>query len=508
MRVVAENKEKPDGKTEEHIKYDQKDDNIFLSLMKGLASFLIMALVVIGSLLFGAIKGIGNFVGDLFGGHKDEKQARQNGDTATIAQKQSKPEPERKVAPAVAPAARNVPEATAVRPGAVSLAMEELIDGSLTAMSKVSDAREMAEVSGLRFKQRSGEYASANGGKLEVITNDSIRQVSITMGNTTRYFRQIQVSDGLQNETGMVATAWLETDVKGGTLKDKDGKFSVRLAFQGYTGELGDGSAQTRSLEQVAKGRLNPQTIKAAEFAQHLFDENPILKAEGGKEKVSGVIYGSHSMGAANALVARAVTDLEGVPSTLSLFVEPAAASQQKKLVQDALHDPNSSLSTALVTRFAPGAIYNEAELLDKGVNNSSITIRSIHRDEAGWAGTSVASLHVGEDMRQAQSHEMGRLLARNLGKDIQPIFESSQNNPNNAPIGIALYQDMTGTANISPNQSEMARIDPYHQLPNIMEGIARGNHIVSVATVDGHSKALAVVPPEASPLEVASLTK
>lgn len=408
------------------------------------------------------------------------------------------------------PSEYQAPKPHALTTSAATLSAEEKISGTLSALTKPGDAAEIANVAGVKFLHN-GSYQSAAGGHTEVITPESIQRVSIEQGGTTRYFTRIANSDGTDNKTGMVASAWVETDQQGGILKDSNGKFEVRMAFQGYTGNLQDQSPQTKALLEVAKGQLNPQTTDAVAFTRALLEGNATIAANGGKGNVSNLIYGSHSLGVSNALAAKVVSDLEGVKSTTSLAIEPVGAKRQLELIQKALRDQGSDLSKAL--KAIPGAtdLGKEADRLTADIRDNVITLRTVKispsTDRPGtqtFTGSLAAGIVVDNGMETAMNSVQSMMVNPNT-----PLLDVRRQNlvGGNAGIGTIVLQDVTGTAPKSGKYKDelQAAIAKGHELSGVLSA-ADAKPVYGVFSSDG--KSVTAIPPVAPPPDASTPTK
>jgi hypothetical protein len=353
----------------------------------------------------------------------------------------------------------------------VNVPQAEITEGTLIALSNVTDASSMANVKGVAFYDEASKSFKA-GDQPGAINEKSIARVSITSGGETHFYQRVAAVDGQNNtKTGLKATAWVETDDKGKILLNKDNKMDIHLAFDGFTGDPMGNSASANALKNVVGGKLNPQAIEASDFT------DGVIKGIG-KDKINNIIYGSYSMGASNALAAQAVSDLEGVTSKTSLLIEPLGATLAKAQIQAAMSDPNSDFSKNLQARTGASAdaVKGEVAQLDKDIADHTISVRSIYNDGKGWQGTAVSYMapREGLGLEGVQMAEVNRRTARAQGKETAGVLDS---NPSNDMIGYKLFQNVTGdNTDLSPAASTVAKLDPFHQLSVIVNGEMNGD--------------------------------
>ncbi len=337
----------------------------------------------------------------------------------------------------------------------------EKIDGILTAMCNVTEASKMASLGVSFYDKSSGTYLAGDA-DANNINPESIKRVAIDLGDgKKRYFNSIAHSDGTTSKTGFKATAWEEIDSNGTPIKNSDGKQEIRLNFSGFT----DLNARNAASNTFAKGNLNPQAVEAAEFTDN------IIKLKG-REHISHFIYGAHSMGVSNALVAKVVSDLEEVENKTVLAIEPVGATLQLHKIEEALTDPHSALSQKLesimqtVPRdYATNPLIQESQKIGDEIKDDAISVRSITFDAGGEPQYSICSrIDIGNGLRN--------LIAslRNSG-----VSDHS----NNGPIGQYLLQDVSAgiITTTDPEKPRLIVDDPLHELNAIVATAKPGNY-------------------------------
>lgn len=303
---------------------------------------------------------------------------------------------------------------------------EKLISGILTGLADVSNARDVALPNVAFYNRAIGRYEPV-GSNYSKITNDSIRQVSIKLGDgSIRYFRQIDYLDAQskrlpESSTGIRATAWEEIDEKGKPVKDEDGKQGIRISFLGFSMFHNNNH---RSLVTTFNGNLNPQTIDAVCFTDSVINKI-------GKDNISSIIYTGHSMGSSNAMAASVMGRLHDIPTKEILLVEPVGASQQKEKIRSALNNENSQLFIQLISNLngtgSPRKIKAAIPEFDRDIEENTVSIRSVKEDENGNLKiTTSASLPVGGGLWQVVAGQRDNNIA--------------SANPNNGMVGNRTY--------------------------------------------------------------------
>ena len=287
---------------------------------------------------------------------------------------------------------------------------------------------------------------------------------SFSDGGKTRYFQQIAAVDGVNGtSTGLKATAWVETNAQGAALKDKNGKSDVHLEFAGYTGNPDDGSDQSKALADVANGKLNPQALEAASFTDR------VIKQMGGKDHISNIIYGAHSLGASNALAAHVVSDLEGVHSKTQLLIEAAGATLAYARINEAMKQPGSELSRHLqsLTGASAAKIQSEVAVLNRDINTDTVSIREVVNGSGGLQGTLVSTLDPGSGiaaMTQA-AHSEGIARALMGAGTFNPLGTGG-----NGLLGQIILEDVTGHQSVVANATQYENYDKDHLVANIRD--------------------------------------
>jgi hypothetical protein len=267
---------------------------------------------------------------------------------------------------------------------------EERINGYLTAMCNVKEARKLADLSDIAFySDKSNTYQRYIPKTLE---KENLSQVRITMEDGShRYFKRLNNAADDVNPAGLKATAYIEID-EAGKITTKDGGAEIRLNFAGYTSLLDDTVQLVETLKEkrgskiaaklrdiydahIPRSQATQRSLATVDFVHHIIED---WNKEHPEIKVSHLIYGSHSMGAGNALVAQAVSEIEGIPTETTLAIEQVLAREQANRVEEDLRDSNSSLHKRIMevvgasngTDGLSQRIVAEADTLEADINN------------------------------------------------------------------------------------------------------------------------------------------
>ncbi|MEQ1790517.1 MAG: hypothetical protein ABL857_08745, partial [Rickettsiales bacterium] len=339
-----------------------------------------------------------------------------------------------------------------------------LIDSVLMEINSVNNAKRVVIPNIGFYNENTDDYVSgvADAG---VITNKSIRRVSIDLENgNKRYFKQIDYIDGIPktdsaddkihgSTTGLKASAWQEINQDGSPIKMGD-RQQIRLNFIGYSNGK-DGHHDKLSRDDFVDGRLNPQTLEAAEFTSMVIQKL-------GKDNISNVIYGAHSMGAANAIVAHIVSNLKGVPIQSTLLLEPVGASSQVKKIKEAMQNEQSPLFKKLQdivnSENSVETIKNAGKMLDADIAQNVVSIRTLDENKAH---SRAASIKVGSGVRGV----LASATRKNAG---EPCHAS------NETLGTCFLMTIPKQESSSSEKSLkswIARRDATHMLSYIMLG-------------------------------------
>lgn len=388
----------------------------------------------------------------------------------------------------------------------------ERVNGFLNGLSTVSDAKGIILPNVKYWDESKNSYVSGWNNP-DAVTDQSIRRVGIDLGDgKTRYFRQIAHTDGTEQttSTGMKATAWEELDKSGKPIKI-NGKQEIQISFTGYLGDQltnnilnRKSDPETRALSDVIDGKLNPQALEAAEFTHN------VIRKMGGKGNISNIIYGSHSLGAGNALAAHIVSDLEGIPTKTAVLIEPVAASIQVNKLKSALNDPSDPFYKKLLELNIAGDngvnIQASAKKLDTALEDHVVSIRAIVRKDNGEVhGSAFGQLMPGQGLIAGLAREY---LRRSSGADIL----SGGAHPDNAMVGKAILQDITDAPEI-PTTSTIGKTlhtqtsDPTKKEPHTLATAVNDAKSMKFFIASNLLDADEIHPPEPRGMQVASIT-
>jgi hypothetical protein len=445
-------------------------------------------------------------VGDIFSGDSVKQKAAlgelmglaetilgiSHGDSAAPAQ------------PGLVPELQSQP-AKLAEPAKTNIRQDEINDGILASMANVQDAKAVANLQNSDATAQNVTYTTPDGktqsldakGDLNAaIANGTVINIKQQDGSV-KHYRKIDGMDGGQddgtqptitradgkevNTYGAKATAYLEVDEKNQPLMT-NGKETLKLSFGGYTDtNIFDTSAQTQALGKVINGDLNPQTSAAAIFTDRVLNEM-------GRDKVV-VNFGSHSLGASNALAAQAMCDVEGVQSSTALLIEPAGASLALRTMKEDLNN-NGDFSQTLqaVSGKSADVVKAEAGKLDADVGKKVVSIRMLATDAAGVHGTDTAYLvpelkgrdnfsnkFAGLGHEVQRENERAKAIANGQKIDAAPFLNGE--NKDNAMIGEQVYQ----MAQDSDKPAGITGRDQFHRMNMILSG---ANHMDAVLGV------------------------
>lgn len=228
---------------------------------------------------------------------------------------------------------------------------------------------------------------------------------------------------------------------------------------------------EVQSLKAFIDGKMNPQALEAAAFTDRVIKKM-------GKDHISNMIYGSHSIGAGNALAAHVVSDLEGIPTKTSLLIEPVGASLNVRQIEAAMNDSSSSFSKELQKilgpeQGSPERIKAAVGTLERDIANDVVSLRAIGGDERGelrgsMVGKSVPGYGVLSGIEQGLSEY---IKEKWQGKKEDYL---SLDNPNNAMIGKAIFEKTVQGA--IPTTSAIGAVDPLHVLADIVNTAGKPN--------------------------------
>jgi hypothetical protein len=326
------------------------------------------------------------------------------------------------------------------------------------------------------YNDATQQYEPLKAGTPEALTDainaDQSRRVKITVDGKDRYFEQIAASDRENSPTGFAAAAYREVSADGKPVyEQKNGaqKTEVWMAFPGYTGEISrfgisDGTPQSQALEQMTIGNMNPQAPEAAKFTDSVIN-NPKV---GGKDQLSDIIYGAHSAGSTNAIVARATAELQGVQTDTMVEIEQAGATMIARRTAEDIRNPESPLARQLAALGRPEITPEKLAAYRPDFDKDTVSLRAVFEEKGQLRGTDIASLVPARPEEKVDP-------AVGIITGIQR-FRNGEGNPNidNGSLGQETYID------VGAQGLKDAKFDG-HKLQSMLIALKKGDALVDV---------------------------
>ena len=224
---------------------------------------------------------------------------------------------------------------------------ENVIEGGL--LVYCSSVTEASKLASLKNKAGGPAIEFYKDGKYQSVADaESIKQVKISHDGKEHYFRQIAVASG-DSASSFAASAWVEIDAEG---KLVDGKTTLKLCYNGYTGSLPPSSSDPKAASALAvmHGEMNPQNKEVSEFVKKA------LAAAAEEGEITDIDNYGHSVGASNAMLSNAIVDASYPDKSQAILVEPFKADKSIKAMvtnQAQLNLPITISSTSLVKHTA-----------------------------------------------------------------------------------------------------------------------------------------------------------